>query len=129
VKKPIFALSFPLAWLMSLPLHLLIMGYFSIPFGFLFSSLFITLFLLNVISLKSESVLFKIFNNRMAVYIGKLSYSIYIWQQIFLIPTYVYPEYTLWWTVFPINIVLALVVAMLSYHFLEMPLLKYKRLF
>jgi peptidoglycan/LPS O-acetylase OafA/YrhL len=129
LKKPIFGFCLPLAWLSSLPLKLLIMGYFSIPFGFLFTSLFITLFLLHVILQKEDSLIFKVFNHKIMVYIGRLSYSIYIWQQIFLIPIYAYPDLSLWWTTYPLNILLAFLTAMASYHFLEMPLLKYKRLF
>lgn len=84
---------------------------------------------MHVISQKADSVLFKIFNHQLIIYIGKLSYSIYVWQQIFLIPTYAYPEHFLWWTSYPINVILAFFTAMVSYHFLEMPLLRFKIFF
>jgi peptidoglycan/LPS O-acetylase OafA/YrhL len=34
---------------------------------------------------KSDNLFFKALNNRILVYIGKLSYSLYIWQQLFTV--------------------------------------------
>ena len=57
-------------------------------------------------------------NARPLVFVGQLSYSIYLWQQLFLnrnvrsLPTS-----------FPINLVLALLVAALSYYAVERPML------
>jgi peptidoglycan/LPS O-acetylase OafA/YrhL len=60
----------------------------------------------------------RVLNARPLVYIGQLSYSIYLWQQLFLnrnvqsLPTS-----------FPINLLLALLVAGLSYYAVERPML------
>ncbi|HMG81447.1 MAG TPA: acyltransferase [Ferruginibacter sp.] len=54
-------------------------------------------------------------------YIGKLSYSLYLWQQIFLISDKLGVLST-----FPINICCTIIAALLSYYFIETPFLKYK---
>lgn len=58
-------------------------------------------------------------NWRPVVFIGVLSYSIYIWQEIFLIP--VRPD---WFTREPDNIILTLACALASYVLIERPFLR-----
>lgn len=55
-------------------------------------------------------------------HVGVLSYSIYIWQQIFCAPPETYGWGRFWWNTFPGWLVPALVVAHLSYYLLERPL-------
>lgn len=62
---------------------------------------------------------YRILNTRWIVWVGTLSYSLYLWQQFFL-----YRESTSWWTAFPQNIVLAFFVSILSYYFIEKPFLR-----
>jgi len=54
-------------------------------------------------------------------FIGKLSYSLYLWQQIFLISNKLGVLNKL-----PINIFLTIMAALLSYYFIELPFLRYK---
>ena len=58
-------------------------------------------------------------NSGPLVYIGILSYSLYIWQQIFL---NIFS--TKWVNHFPQNLLFAFVAAAVSYHFIETPFLK-----
>ena len=51
------------------------------------------------------------------VYVGSASYSLYLWQQLFLNPTS-----TSWLTAFPVNLVAASTVGLLSWHLVERPL-------
>ena len=51
-------------------------------------------------------------------WIGRLSYSLYIWQQLFLAPSAGH-----WWQVFPLNLGLAFGAAWISYRWIELPLL------
>jgi peptidoglycan/LPS O-acetylase OafA/YrhL len=55
-------------------------------------------------------------------WIGRISYSLYIWQQIFLVGGQ-YPHYWGWIQRFPQNIVAALAVAVASYYLMEKPLI------
>lgn len=54
-------------------------------------------------------------------YVGRMSYSIYIFQGIFLRTG---PGGPMWFHDFPINVLLTAGLAMLSYHFVEQPVLK-----
>lgn len=58
---------------------------------------------------------------RWLIYIGTLSYSLYLWQQLFL-------NFTSrqWWNIIPLNIVLAFTCAIISYHCIEQQLLTWR---
>lgn len=58
-------------------------------------------------------------NSRPLVWIGVTSYSLYLWQQLFLCRHHV-----AWFTTFPQNIVLAFLAAAASYYGVEQPLLR-----
>jgi peptidoglycan/LPS O-acetylase OafA/YrhL len=55
-------------------------------------------------------------------WIGRISYSLYIWQQLFLVPGWEYPAH--WWTRLPWNLAALLAVACVSYYVIETPLLR-----
>jgi peptidoglycan/LPS O-acetylase OafA/YrhL len=59
-------------------------------------------------------------------YLGKISYSLYLWQQIFLVTKY--PDWGIL-RAFPANVLLTFACAMASYHFVESPILRLKRRF
>jgi peptidoglycan/LPS O-acetylase OafA/YrhL len=65
----------------------------------------------------------KILNSRVLSYVGVLSYSIYVWQEMFLL----YSPTTR--TVIPWNLMAALTVATLSYYFVERPFVRLKERF
>jgi peptidoglycan/LPS O-acetylase OafA/YrhL len=62
-----------------------------------------------------------ILNNAFVSALGVISYSLYLWQQPFLDRSSHH-----WWNAFPINIMLALACAYLSYRFVEKPMLRFK---
>jgi peptidoglycan/LPS O-acetylase OafA/YrhL len=73
-----------------------------------------------------EGPIYSCLNLRPLVWIGEISYSLYIWQQIFLIhPVGLLPLGRL--NVFPFNIACALVVATCSFYFIERPAIKFGR--
>jgi peptidoglycan/LPS O-acetylase OafA/YrhL len=55
-------------------------------------------------------------------WIGRISYSLYIWQQLFLVPGWEYPAHS--WTRLPWNLAALLAVACGSYYLIETPLLR-----
>jgi peptidoglycan/LPS O-acetylase OafA/YrhL len=71
-----------------------------------------------------ESKLTCILSNRPLTYIGTISYGIYVYQGLFLRTG---PSGDLWIQQFPQNIILTLLTATLSFHFLEKPVLRLKR--
>lgn len=84
---------------------------FSIAFAFLY------------LIFRKESLGFKILNTKGAVFIGKLSFSLYIWQQLFL------SAIGYWFTLFPQNVFLIFIAACISYYFIEMPFVKIRNRF
>jgi peptidoglycan/LPS O-acetylase OafA/YrhL len=60
----------------------------------------------------------KMLNWRPIVFIGVLSYSLYVWQQLFL-----NRSSSAWSNAFPENLLLALVAALTSYYLIERPML------
>ena len=59
-----------------------------------------------------------LFNLRPVVYLGTLSYSLYLWQQPFMAPGAAWPG------PFPWNLLAALVVALASFYLIERPALR-----
>ena len=64
--------------------------------------------------------------NRLLSYIGKISYGLYLYQGIFLKTG---PSGILAIQQFPLNIFLTFIVAIISYEFIEKPILRYKKRF
>ena len=97
-------------------------GYLLIPFGGTVGTIANACIVgLILIAIHWQStVTFSILNNKFLVVIGKWSYSIYLWQQLFIAR----PHY--WFQLFPYNIFCLLLAVMISYYGIEKPMLKYK---
>ena len=65
----------------------------------------------------------RVLNWKPVVYIGALSYSLYLWQNAFL-----NPDWNSWQTRLPINLLLAAGMAVASYYLVEQPFLRLKSL-
>jgi len=63
----------------------------------------------------------RLLNSRVAVFVGTLSYSLYLWQQPFLTPLN-----TTWAGCFPINLGVSLIAALASHYLVERPFLGMK---
>jgi peptidoglycan/LPS O-acetylase OafA/YrhL len=68
-----------------------------------------------------RSLLGKVLNCKLLNYLGILSYSIYLWQQLFL-----HPERSHWTCAWPYNVGFAFVAALISYLVIERPFLTLK---
>jgi peptidoglycan/LPS O-acetylase OafA/YrhL len=100
-------------------------NYWQLPFGITFSGTAIAFFLLWCVR-NPSSVVGRTLNARPIVHIGVLSYSIYIWQTLFLHHsngTVFGPSLRLIST-FPGNWIAILIVAEISYHLVEQPSLR-----
>lgn|SRR5208282_1383801 len=91
--------------------------------------LYLTLQMLLIAGLLAQLVLrgsgftFKIFSNPVSRYLGRISYSLYLWQELFLVV-----ESPSWGVLrrFPLNVICSIAVAAASYHFIEKPMLDLK---
>jgi len=71
-----------------------------------------------------EGVPYILLNCRLAMWIGTLSYSLYLWQEPFL-NSWVRD----WYAAFPLNIFLTFIFALISYYGVEKPFLKLRQYF
>ncbi|QJE96967.1 acyltransferase family protein [Luteolibacter luteus] len=60
-------------------------------------------------------------------FIGTVSYSLYMWQQIFCTKPEVFGASPAWWNSFPLWVVAAFLAALASYYLVERPFLRMKR--
>jgi len=93
--------------------------------SFLIQSFGVCLFLI-WIYYNQESILTNFLENRLLSYIGKISYGLYLYQGIFLRTG---PSGILAIQQFPLNIFLTFIVAIVSYEFIERPILRHKKRF
>ena len=111
--------KFPPIFITSLILFIMLMP--KINSG-LYTVIIVILSLLLITSLKKDSSAYKYFTNPFVVYIGKLSYSLYLWHWgILSISRWTFGVY--WWTI-PIQVLIIFVTSIISYNFFEKPLRK-----
>jgi len=76
----------------------------------------------------NKNIIVRVLNLKIVDKIGILSYSLYVWQQFFLVPSYnTYSTY--WWTIFPQNMFLLCIAVFISYNLIEKPFLALKKQF
>ncbi len=93
-------------------------GMYVLPVGTTLDAFAIGLILL-YLTRHPASAVGKVLNARPVVFVGVLSYSLYLWQQLFLTPL----NRTVF-GVFPLNLAACFVVAWLSYRLIEKPFLR-----
>lgn len=71
-----------------------------------------------LIKLQEKTLLYRFLNNKFIVFVGLLSYSLYLWQQPFLYKDFEIPFYISWPIIFGC--------ALISYYFIEEPFLKWR---
>ncbi|WP_421944652.1 acyltransferase family protein [Pedobacter sp.] len=102
-------------------------GKLLLPFGNILTDISICYMILFSV-LRKNHFIFRILNSKTFLQIGIISYSLYIWQQLLIIPKGNYPvlEQYLY---FPINLLCVFVIGFLSYYFFEKPFLRLKMKF
>jgi peptidoglycan/LPS O-acetylase OafA/YrhL len=121
-NKTLVSLSFIFVFLVNGELSRMFGGGYSIVFGNLIASAGIMFIIFYCISTTSFISVF--LNNKILVKIGLISYSLYIWQQLFLTDLIDLPTNR-----FPINYIFCFIVAIVSYHFIEKPINNLKNKF
>ncbi len=98
-------------------------GAYLLSIGYSLQNLLIALLIAHVV-FYDKTTLGRILNHPAAVHLGVISYSLYLWQQLFLTT-----KNTTFTGMFPWNIACALLAAELSYYLLEKPFLRWRRRF
>jgi peptidoglycan/LPS O-acetylase OafA/YrhL len=105
-------------------------AYYMYTVGYTLESIAISYLLLYFVT-KPETVGGKILNTRILVHIGVISYSLYLWQELFLTNLMRIPNH---WSAmllgkFPLNLAAAFLAAELSWQMVEKPALRLRRKF
>lgn len=95
----------------------------TLKFSFLVQAMAVSIMLVWIYR-NQDSVLVRVLSVPLLVYIGKISYGLYVYQGLFLRNA---PGGDLWFQSFPVNIVLTFIIAILSYRYLEKPALRLKK--
>lgn len=96
-------------------------GAYILPIGYSLENLVIAGFVAHVVY-GEQTWVGKFLNHRAVVHLGTISYSLYLWQQMFLTP-----KNTTFTGTFPLNVLCAIVAAELSYYLIEKPFLNLRR--
>jgi peptidoglycan/LPS O-acetylase OafA/YrhL len=108
--------------------RLFLAGIITVPLGYSMQAVGFALLLLQSVFLP-EWGLYRALNWPWVCRLGVLSYSIYIWQQIFCSDPATFGFTKVWWMSFPGWLVPSIAVASISYYGLEKPLLRLRARF
>ena len=97
----------------------------TVPLGATLQALATAWFLLSVVCVHHGAV-YRGLNHPAAVWLGGLSYGLYLWQQLFLCSPQVYHGNDFLLPSFPWNVLAALAAAWVSFQVLEKPLLAFR---
>jgi peptidoglycan/LPS O-acetylase OafA/YrhL len=98
-------------------------GGYVLSIGYSLQNLMIAMLMAHVV-LYDKTILGRILNCPAVVHVGLISYSLYLWQQLFLTTSN-----TTFSGFFPWNVVCAFAAAELSYYMLEKPFLRWRKRF
>lgn len=98
-------------------------GYYLLPFGYTFEAIAISHLLLYFVR-SPDSVGGRLLNSRFLVHVGVISYSLYLWQQLFLTDMLRSRLGN-----FPVNLIAAFLAAELSWRLVEQPAMRLRQRF
>lgn len=98
-------------------------GMYILPVGYTLQNLMIAAVVGHVV-FHDTTRLGRVLNHRTFVHVGTISYSLYLWQQLFLTSMN-----TTFMGIFPLNILCAFIAAELSCHIVEKPFLRMRKRF
>lgn len=96
------------------------LGLFTVPFGNMVQNA-AAAFLIVSYSLETTGAVFRFLNHPLVSGVGVLSYSLYVWQQLFFVKDGDYAPHHPFFLHFPWNLAAVLVVAVLSFYLIERP--------
>ncbi len=101
---------------------------FTVPFGNTLQALGVAILILQSILLPSRGF-YRILNWPVVAWIGVLSYSLYIWQQLFCSQPQWFGWTQVWWMSWPGWLAATLAVSCVSFYLLERPLMRLRAKF
>ena len=108
------------------PVRLLIFGVFTVPFGITCNAIGVALLILASL-IRPDLTCFRWLEWRPVAAVGVISYSLYLWQQLFCTSAQDYGlTSTPWFLSFPFWIVASFCAAVISYNFIEKPFISLK---
>jgi peptidoglycan/LPS O-acetylase OafA/YrhL len=126
-RQPLYRRALGSRWLLLAPVVVVLSGALAqhprIDFfvGFTLRNVLVALCIDRWVTDPSDRV-GRVLNSRPFVFVGLISYSIYLWQQVFLNRYAASPS-----TSFPVNVTLAVVAALASYYLVEGPSLRLRQ--
>lgn len=125
-SRSLYGLSFLLIFVPYILRHLLLLNALTVPLGPTCEAAGLGILMIQSV-LFPEKQFFKLLNSRLFVLIGRLSYSLYIWQQIFSASPVTFGVNESWCFSFKYWLLPVFVCAFASYYFLETPFLKLRQ--
>lgn len=110
----------PTVWISLLALFLVCVVFYS-PLTRLWIPMLVPMLIAGTLT-HPHWVISRLFDCEPVRWIGRLSYSLYLWQNVFLIDQQHY-----WWRKFPINLVLMVLLIIFIHNFVEKPLVRIGR--
>lgn len=104
------------------------LGWFILPFGASVQAL-AGAYLIVSYATQRTGAGYSLLNRAWMSYVGVLSYSLYIWQQLATAPAKTYGGGGWWWVHFPYNLLTIFAVSWCSYNLLELPLMQLRKRF
>lgn len=121
-NKPLIIFSIIFLFIISPLLDKHFKGAYKLSIGISLKNVFVLVFIL--FSIHVPTAYQRVLNHKILVQIGVLSYSLYVWQQLFLTN-----HYTSWVNRFPQNLFIVFAVGFISYFLIEKPILQLKSRF
>jgi peptidoglycan/LPS O-acetylase OafA/YrhL len=121
-------IGFFLVWFVT---HIILKSSYSemlLPFGHTITVIIIGCIIISNI-IPSKDLFYKLFNSKPFVIIGRLSYSIYVWQQLFTFAPKGFPLQSFTWNTAPYNLIFIAIISACSYYFYERFFLRIKTRF
>jgi peptidoglycan/LPS O-acetylase OafA/YrhL len=109
-------------------LLILFISYSGITASILLTSSLFSLFIVLLLINTSPNIFFMVLNNKVVTYIGTLSYSIYIWQQIFTLHSPIKDQFPILNNLF-VSLPILFLVSYISYEYYEKFFLRIKERF
>jgi peptidoglycan/LPS O-acetylase OafA/YrhL len=112
-----------LIYLVWIAKHKFILSWLALPLGETIQGLG-SVFLIVSYAHESRGPVFRLLNTRLMILLGTLSYSIYIWQQLFMVGHGFYGDRHPVFLAYPFNVLGCIMAGWLSYFVFEKPFLK-----